>query len=606
MKDKQLKIILKKNMWLIALYLIGGLSISLFAFFEARYSANLIASVASDTTQTIVHLLIMCTIFGLLVCVMNIMSNTVLQYLLSKVKYQYSTYLIEHSRKLKTDTIEASSSSAITNRMITYPIQAMGWISSFVIYANNIIYHTAICIYIFCINWIFGLYMFAFFAVAITVLVLTRKKMVKYGNIARNARTYYSAINNEAINSQRDMKALNCDGYLLEKINSTHEVMDIANYKNAIYRNNVLGGNNYVWQTYMGLIPIVMSVLIGEYGLAIASAIFLTNYGAYARNLGNEIMIVTDNYLAAKVDLNSIDEFMDEKEFAVDTYGDVEIEKLRGDIEFRNVSFDYVYKYYNDAIKTDYETLYAQEFGKKSTLYDLYADDSEKEVIHKTVFKDLSFKIEAGQTVAFVGQSGSGKTTILNLIAKFSQCKSGQVLLDGVDINELSKNTLRNNICMVSQNTYIFNGTIKDNLLMVKPDATDEEIEDVCQKAYMQEFIDGLDKGIDTVVGENGIKLSGGQKQRLAIARAFLRDSAIVIFDESTSALDNEAQSCVQKSISQMRNRTVIIVAHRLSTIINADCIYYLQEGQITNKGTFDELMESDESFKELFLAENV
>ena len=137
MKDKQLKIILKKNMWLIALYLIGGLSISMFAFFEARYSANLIASVASDTTQTIVHLLIMCTIFGLLVCVMNIMSNTVLQYLLSKVKYQYSTYLIEHSRKLKTDTIEASSSSAITNRMITYPIQAMGWISSFVIYANN-------------------------------------------------------------------------------------------------------------------------------------------------------------------------------------------------------------------------------------------------------------------------------------------------------------------------------------------------------------------------------------------------------------------------------------------------------------------------------------
>ena len=141
---------------------------------------------------------------------------------------------------------------------------------------------------------------------------------------------------------------------------------------------------------------------------------------------------------------------------------------------------------------------------------------------------------------------------------------------------------------------------------MVKPDATDEEIEDVCKKAYMQEFIQTLTNGIDTVVGENGIKLSGGQKQRLAIARAFLRDSAIVIFDESTSALDNEAQSCVQKSISQMRDRTVIIVAHRLSTIINADCIFYLQEGQITNKGNFDELMESDESFKELFLAENV
>ena len=159
---------------------------------------------------------------------------------------------------------------------------------------------------------------------------------------------------------------------------------------------------------------------------------------------------------------------------------------------------------------------------------------------------------------------------------------------------------------MVSQNTYIFNGTIRYNLQLVKPNASEEELWSACKKAYFDEFVSGLDKGLDTNIGENGIKLSGGQKQRLAIARAFLRDSQIVIFDESTSALDNEAQAHIQKSIDNFVGRTVIIVAHRLSTIINVDKIYYLQEGVITNSGTFDELMKQDKSFKELFLAENI
>ena len=279
---------------------------------------------------------------------------------------------------------------------------------------------------------------------------------------------------------------------------------------------------------------------------------------------------------------------------------------MKGDIEFKNVSFNYKYKYYKEAVNADYETLYNDEFSKKRSLIEVTADEQESEIISKTVFEDLSFKIDAGQTVAFVGQSGSGKTTILNLIAKFSQCDSGEVLLDGVNINDLTKDTLRNNICMVSQNTYIFNGTIKENLKLVKPNASDEELMEACKRAYMENFLNELEKGLDTVVGENGIKLSGGQKQRLAIARAFLRDSSIVIFDESTSALDNEAQSYVQNSISELKGRTIIIVAHRLSTIINADCIYYLQEGKVTSKGTFDELMENDESFKELFMTENI
>lgn len=142
--------------------------------------------------------------------------------------------------------------------------------------------------------------------------------------------------------------------------------------------------------------------------------------------------------------------------------------------------------------------------------------------------------------------------------------------------------------------------------MLVNSNATEEQLKDACKKANLDEFISTLEKGMDTEIGENGIKLSGGQKQRLAIARAFLKDSQIVIFDESTSALDNESQAHIQESINNFVGKTVIIVAHRLSTIINVDKIYYLQEGVITNSGTFDELIEQDKSFKDLFLAENI
>jgi len=292
--------------------------------------------------------------------------------------------------------------------------------------------------------------------------------------------------------------------------------------------------------------------------------------------------------------------------YPIDKYGDIEIERLKGDIEFKNVAFGYQYKYYKENQDLDYDQIWQEEKNKKMKVLDSKKDDRESEYVKKQVFKNLNFKIKAGQTVAFVGESGSGKTTILNLIAKFSTVDSGEVLLDGVNINDLTKKTLRNNICMVSQNTYIFNGTIKENLLLVKNDATDEEIMQACEKAYMKDFLNELEKGIDTVVGENGIKLSGGQKQRLAIARAFLKDSQIVIFDESTSALDNQAQAFIQESISQFEGKTVIIVAHRLSTIVNADCIYYLQEGEIACSGKFNTLMRKDESFRELFMTENL
>lgn len=192
-------------------------------------------------------------------------------------------------------------------------------------------------------------------------------------------------------------------------------------------------------------------------------------------------------------------------------------------------------------------------------------------------------------------------------MSKMYEADEGQVLIDGIDIKSLDKETLRSTISLVNQFPYIFDMTIKENLLLAKADATDEEIVDAIKKASLEEFVSTLPKGLDTKVGESGIKLSGGQKQRLAIARALLRNSNIIIFDESTSSLDNFAQGEIKKSIDGLKGKsTIVIVAHRLSTIKDVDKIFFLDGGKIIDTGTFDELFEKNEKFKTMFLAENI
>ena len=184
---------------------------------------------------------------------------------------------------------------------------------------------------------------------------------------------------------------------------------------------------------------------------------------------------------------------------------------------------------------------------------------------------------------------------------------SGKITIDGVNINSLDKESLRSSIALVNQSPYIFDMTIRENLLLAKPDATEEELNQVIKDSALDEFISTLSLGLDTRVGESGIKLSGGQKQRLAIARALLKKSSIILFDESTSSLDNLAQNHIKQSIDNIKGKsTIVIVAHRLTTIKNVDKIFYLENGEIVDVGTFDELYKRNKSFKTMFLAENI
>ncbi len=223
----------------------------------------------------------------------------------------------------------------------------------------------------------------------------------------------------------------------------------------------------------------------------------------------------------------------------------------------------------------------------------------------RNVLSDINLTIKKGETIAFVGNSGGGKTTLVNLLPRFYKLSNGDITIDGVSINDMTLKSLRDNIAVVFQDNFLFEGTIRENILLGHPNATEKEISKALQCACLDEFVNSLPKKLDTPIGERGVLLSGGQKQRVAIARAFLKNAPIIILDEATSALDNKSESIVQQAIDNlMKNRTVFVIAHRLSTVQNADQIVVLNEGKIVEEGSHEELLTKKGAYYALYMAQ--
>ena len=222
------------------------------------------------------------------------------------------------------------------------------------------------------------------------------------------------------------------------------------------------------------------------------------------------------------------------------------------------------------------------------------------------VLRDISFTAKAGQTIALVGNSGGGKSTIVNLLPRFYDPQKGTISIDGTDIKDFSLEDLRKNIAVVFQDNFLFSGTIRENILLGRADATEEDIQKAIKMAYLEDFINEHENGLDTQIGERGTLLSGGQRQRLAIARAFIKNAPIIILDEATSALDNKTEALVQKAIDNlMKNKTVFVIAHRLSTIQNADKILVINDGKIIEEGNHEKLLEMENGvYKSLYNAQ--
>lgn len=208
------------------------------------------------------------------------------------------------------------------------------------------------------------------------------------------------------------------------------------------------------------------------------------------------------------------------------------------------------------------------------------------------VLKNINLKTAVGKTVAFVGNSGGGKSTIVSLLPRFYDPQQGRVTVDGVDVRDVEIASLRDQIAVVFQDNFLFSGTIRDNILIGRPGATEADLKEAVKHAHLDEFIASLKDGLNTVLGERGITLSGGQRQRVAIARAFIKNAPVIVLDEATSALDNKSEAVVQKALDNLtKNKTVFVIAHRLSTVVNADMIVVLNQGEIVERGTHEELL---------------
>jgi ATP-binding cassette, subfamily B, putative efflux pump len=289
---------------------------------------------------------------------------------------------------------------------------------------------------------------------------------------------------------------------------------------------------------------------------------------AYIDRLYNPLRRLVNSSTTLTQAIASMDrvfEFMDEKYDIKDSPGAIELKKVDGHISFRNVSFS-------------------------------YEDDGE------TVLKNLNIEVEKGETIALVGMSGGGKSSFVSLIPRFFDVTDGEILLDGKDIRSFKVRSLRDKIGMVAQDNILFSESVKSNILLGRPGASDEEVIQAARAANAHDFIMNLPEGYDTKVGERGVKLSGGQKQRVAIARVFLKNPPILILDEATSALDLESEHLIQEAIEKLaKDRTTFVVAHRLSTITHADRIVLIEHGEIVEDGSHDELMAKQGGYHRLF-----
>ena len=429
---------------------------------------------------------------------------------------------------------------------------------------SNLIRDFGIFVAVFIINKEIFVYLVIMATISFLIEKIRASKRNEQDKAMRKQRERVSGFVGEMVRGQKDIKLLNSEHNFLSELGTRIKDAFFLDYKmvsvSARYR-----FYTGVFDEITGYVSIAFLVfLIVKGQITGATALILYNYSdsfyGFAFLLGNLLEHLKDFNLSC----NRVREIFDGEDFEKENFGKKKIQHVKGDFEFDNVEFYY----------------------KKN----------------KPVLKDLSFKIKANETVAFVGKSGSGKSTIFSLLCRLYDPVSGTIKLDGIDINTLDKDTIRGNITVISQDPYIFNMTIRDNLKIVKANLKEEDMIKYAKMACFDEFVQTLPDGYDTMIGEGGVNLSGGEKQRLAITRALIQETRIVLFDEATSALDNVTQSKIQEAIDNMKDKyTILIIAHRLSTVINADRILLLEDGKIKMEGSHKELLSKSKDYKTLY-----
>ena len=432
--------------------------------------------------------------------------------------------------------------------------------------------------YLMTLEWRFALIILLCVPFLVIITLIMRKRMTKAFRETRKSVAQINASVESSISGIRVTKAFTNSEKELEKF----EVGNTNYIKSRSIAYKAMGqyhsSTTFVTDIFNVAIVVAGGILVALNHINLATYVtFVVSVNLFINPLTTLINFV-EQYQNGVTGFQRFIEIMDTPEETVDNEA-INAPRLLGNIEFKNVTFEY-----------------------KNT--DLI-DDIDILENRKSVLRNVSFEIQKGKTVALVGPSGGGKTTICHLIPNFYKINDGSITIDGYDINKLSFESLRRNIGIVQQDVFLFNGSIKENILYGRLDATDEEVYEAAKCANIHDYILTLENGYDTQIGERGVRLSGGQKQRLSIARVFLKNPSILILDEATSALDNATEIMIQKALDDLcKGRTTLIVAHRLSTIKNADEILVVMDGNIIERGNHNELLKQNGEYSKLYNAQ--
>lgn len=502
----------------------------------------------------------------------SVFSGTILMqagyYMLSKIKMHVinSISLDTYHKTLNLPAIafEEKSSGEIINRVTNDADTITNSFGDILDIVRGLLGSFIIFFYIIYNSWIVALEILVFVGLLFFVMKYFNPKIKAVHKESKKIVDDYTSEVTETVRGVREIKTLGIKDNLFTEITETIEKL----FKKRTEELNL----DVKYDIIMDILRICLEVGVfmtcavllyhGQASLTffIAMTYYVYRYTWLVQNLAR----FSKTWQRAKVAMGRINEILSNELYEDEKFGDIELDSSDKTIEFKNVTFGY---------KDDDITL-----------------------------KNFNIKLEPNKKIAVVGRSGQGKSTLFNLITRIFDTNEGEILINNINIKDITEESLRKNVSIIRQDPFIFNRTIKDNFKILDENITDEEIKEYCKKAYIDDYIESLKDGYNTLIGEGGVNLSGGQKQRLAIARTLAKKSDIILFDEATSALDNESQAYIKKSIdSLVKNHTIIIVAHRLSTIVDADIIYVVNDGKVVDSGTHKELLKKSTYYKNLY-----
>ncbi len=563
MKKKSMKKYFSKVRGRIILLALTTLLVSGSDILRPIIEANLVTSITQLNYVSAIWFSIFYILYAINNIVFNLLNNKIYMGIKEKILYYLRKDILDRIFSLKVVNFDKISSGEFQQKLKDDPASISRVLSVVQYNAFALITNLVILIYVFFLNYILGI---IYLIGVVSVYFIEKKLYSKYEYLQRDyskIQDRNTTILNEVMHGIRDIKLLN----IIPSISNI--AIDSMSQSNQ-YDTKLKMQHNFIWELSKAIEYLIsfLVIFIGIY-LASTNKLTVTNlliiymYRYEIFSLISNINSIKDYYTEYKVAKDRIFSIMDDNCFPVEQYGNVSLKNINGSIEFKNVSFGY--------------------------------DD-------KLVLKDINFNIEANDTVAIVGASGSGKSTIFNLLNKSYDVSNNSIFIDDIDINTLDRNTIRNHISIISQNPYLFNFSIKENFMLLGDHITMKDIKKACKLARIDDFIDSLPDKYDTILGEGGVNLSGGQKQRIAIARALLKKSKIILFDEATSALDNITQREIQSSINSIsKDYTILIIAHRLSTIKDCNKIMVLQDGKIVGVGNHYELLKNNLYYQKLY-----